>query len=1719
MTTNPTQPGPSTVTNIITTSGSNTQTLEVTSRDNCRRDRACFAAPPTCNPGAEGSCYFLSTRGVSGNADNYTFEISGESDGYIGAGLSRNSTGQGATVYSCASVDGGLRLIRSTLNNQILTQDNTFIPGSFRGSVIGRKIQCIFSAAGLSSMTRAATTATFVFLVTGSISNGALDSPVNRLATSESVDLSNPNSTDVSVIIPVTNGTASNTTTTSTTSPTSMNLTQTVPPNMITNTTANLNLTHLPNMTSIFPQTNSPNITTNLTQTHPPNVTSIFPPTNSPNITTNLTQTQTPNVTSIFPPTNSPNITTNLTQTQTPNTHPPNVTSIFPPTNSPNITTNLTQTHPPNVTSIFPPTNSPNITTNLTQTHPPNVTSIFPPTNSPNITTNLTQTHPPNVTSIFPPTNSPNITTNLTQTHPPNVTSIFPPTNSPNITTNLTQTHPPNVTSIFPPTNSPNITTNLTQTHPPNVTSIFPPTNSPNITTNLTQTHPPNVTSIFPPTNSPNITTNLTQTHPPNVTSIFPPTNSPNITTNLTQTHPPNVTNIFPPMNSPNITTNLTQTHPPNDITGRDNCRRDRACFSAPPTCNPGAQDSCYFLSTRGVSGNADNYTFELSGESDGYIGAGLSRDSSGQGATVYSCANVNGALRLFRSILNNQILTQDNTFIPGSFRGSLNGRKIQCIFTAAGLNSVTRAATTDPYVFLLTGSVSNGVLDSPVTRLSTNETVNLSNPNSTDVSVIIPTTNATASNTTTSTTTAASANLTQTVPPNTTANLTQTLNPNITTSWTHQPNTTTIVNQTASPNITTGWTHQPNTTTIVNQTANPNITTSWTRQPNITTIGNQTANPNITTGWTHQPNTTTIVNQTANPNITTSWTRQPNITTIGNQTTNPNITTSWTRQPNITTIGNQTANPNITTSWTRQPNITTIGNQTANPNITTSWTRQPNITTIGNQTANPNITTSWTRQPNITTIGNQTANPNITSSWTRPPNITTISNQTANPNITSSWTRPPNITTNLTTARPVNPTSITTPPGSNTVVTIIPDITGRDNCRRDRACFSAPQACNPGAQDSCYFLSTRGVSGDTNNFTFELSGETDGYIGAGLSQDSTGQGAVVYSCANVNGALKFFRSTLNNKILTQDNMFSPGSFRGSLNGRKIQCIFTAAGLNSLTRAATTDPYVFFLTGSVSNGTLDSPVTRLSTNETVNLSNPNSTDVSVIIPTTNATASNTTTSTTTAASANLTQTTQPLNPNITTNLTTTRPVNPTSIITPPGSNTVVTIIPDITGRDNCRRDRACFSAPQACNPGAQDSCYFLSTRGVSGDANNFTFELSGETDGYIGAGLSRDSTGQGATVYSCANVNGALKFFRSTLNNKIMTQDNTFSPGSFRGSVNGKKIQCIFTAAGLNSNTRASTTDPYVFFLTGSVSNGTLDSPVTRLSTNETVNLSNPNSTDVSVIIPTTNTTSSNATASSNTTASSNATASSNTTASSNATASSNTTASSNATASSNTTASSNATASTISNNTVVTKDNCRKDRACFFTPASCDPSSSSSCFFASTRGVNGNSDNLTFELSGDANGYIAVGLSRDNKEGDGDTIYSCVNDNGTAKFIRATLNNTVLTPDKTFNPGSFRGTVKGTRIQCIFVAAGLSTSTRAANTSAFLFFFTGNYTNGTLGSPVTQMFTSSSVDLTNTNSSDVAIITPTTRSNALHHAAYQAALVILSGILAVLLL
>lgn len=55
----------------------------------------------------------------------------------------------------------------------------------------------------------------------------------------------------------------------------------------------------------------------------------------------------------------------------------------------------------------------------------------------------------------------------------------------------------------------------------------------------------------------------------------------------------------------------------------RQECGTTKLCAAEPSNCNPAAGDSCYFLSVKQQSGQI--YNFELSGQSDGYVAAGLS--------------------------------------------------------------------------------------------------------------------------------------------------------------------------------------------------------------------------------------------------------------------------------------------------------------------------------------------------------------------------------------------------------------------------------------------------------------------------------------------------------------------------------------------------------------------------------------------------------------------------------------------------------------------------------------------------------------------------------------------------------------------------------------------------------------------------------------------------------------------------------------------------------------------------------------------------------------------------------------------------------------------------------------------------------------------------------------------------------------------------------------
>ncbi|XP_029932379.1 uncharacterized protein LOC115376761 isoform X2 [Myripristis murdjan] len=238
-------------------------------------------------------------------------------------------------------------------------------------------------------------------------------------------------------------------------------------------------------------------------------------------------------------------------------------------------------------------------------------------------------------------------------------------------------------------------------------------------------------------------------------------------------------------------------------------------------------------------------------------------------------------------------------------------------------------------------------------------------------------------------------------------------------------------------------------------------------------------------------------------------------------------------------------------------------------------------------------------------TNGNMT-NGNMTNGNMTNPNMT-------NPNMTSG---------NMTGGQNMTNTTSPNPPGpltTNTTVEILETTVNRSECRKTRLCVATPENCDPATPDSCLFVSFKSAGGQ--NFAFELSGETEGYIACTISTDSNlGGNDNTYVCANNNGIVKFIPALLNDDKLTETNL-SVNSVKGKVNGTKVQCTFDATVPDPTARASAR-----FAIG-VSNGTYNSstgklgpPEIKIQTNP-VNLANPNATVTNQV----NGTAANTTT--------------------------------------------------------------------------------------------------------------------------------------------------------------------------------------------------------------------------------------------------------------------------------------------------------------------------------------------------------------------------------------------------------------------------------------------------------------------------------------------------------------
>ncbi|KAM4557131.1 putative ferric-chelate reductase 1 [Fundulus diaphanus] len=175
-------------------------------RTGCGKTKFCLEDPESCNPASNATCLFGSLKPTALNVlkgIDVSFELSGNSTGYIAVGLTQNTTMGSTKLFICANNSGTFLSATRTSNNTnsseplgMLMMNMTDIVNSTDGD----HIKCTFNVAGLnatSSQNRAAADTTFfVSIGSGLLFNGQ-PGPFTSARMSGAIDLSSflPNST------------------------------------------------------------------------------------------------------------------------------------------------------------------------------------------------------------------------------------------------------------------------------------------------------------------------------------------------------------------------------------------------------------------------------------------------------------------------------------------------------------------------------------------------------------------------------------------------------------------------------------------------------------------------------------------------------------------------------------------------------------------------------------------------------------------------------------------------------------------------------------------------------------------------------------------------------------------------------------------------------------------------------------------------------------------------------------------------------------------------------------------------------------------------------------------------------------------------------------------------------------------------------------------------------------------------------------------------------------------------------------------------------------------------------------------------------------------------------------------------------------------------------------------------------------------------------------
>ncbi|XP_043954317.1 mucin-5AC [Gambusia affinis] len=300
-----------------------------------------------------------------------------------------------------------------------------------------------------------------------------------------------------------------------------------------------------------------------------------------------------------------------------------------------------------------------------------------------------------------------------------------------NITT--TTTAPTTTTTTAPTTTTTTAPTTTTTTAPTTTTTTAPTTTTTTAPTTTTTTAPTTTTTTAPTTTTTTAPTTTTTTAPTTTTTTAPTTTTTTVVApgfnglvgaaNTATVAPVNTTTGAPVTNETAAATTII---PAVASISRQECGTSKLCAAEPSKCDP-ASGTCYFLSAKQQSGQT--YNFELSGQTDGYIAAGLSTAISLSASyRVYICANNNGAVRFFTGFINNLVLNLTQTLNTSNVKGSVTTGKIQCTFSADLPDTTTRAAGYAAFISTGSYNATSGQLGNPTFRVLT-PVVNLSDP------------------------------------------------------------------------------------------------------------------------------------------------------------------------------------------------------------------------------------------------------------------------------------------------------------------------------------------------------------------------------------------------------------------------------------------------------------------------------------------------------------------------------------------------------------------------------------------------------------------------------------------------------------------------------------------------------------------------------------------------------------------------------------------------------------------------------------------------------------------------------------------------------------------------------------------------------------------------------------------------------------------------------